>query len=90
MRGQADARGGSSIDAARGIGDKMGDRLSRVFVLHDTPKFVALGVEYAIAEGARPSLPSTRVQVVIHARHSFSRAVRDTSCLQSAHPNGMG
>ena len=41
-----EARPTRGIDAARG----MGDRLSRVFVLHDTPKFVALGVEYAIAE----------------------------------------
>jgi len=50
-----EARPTRGIDAARG----MGDRLSRIFVLHDTPKFVVLGVEYAIAtEGARPSLPS--------------------------------
>ena len=80
-----EARPTRGIDAARG----MGDRLS---LLHDIPKIVALGVEYAIAtEGARPSLPSdvpsgeSGRQVVIHARHSFSRAVRDTSCLQSAH-----
>ena len=68
---------------------------SRVFSCYTTHQSLShWESNMRLLSGARPnSLPSTnrrldgpRVQqVVIHARHSFSRAVRDTSCLQSAH-----